>query len=90
MVPYEKGDILLWIDSSSGLISFAGAYELYRSKGGNFSGVARLWTFVIPPKRFILLHLALHNQLPTEDNLRKCGMVMVSRCNMYNKAFETV
>lgn len=52
--------------------------------------MASLWQPSIPPRRSILVYKILSNNLPTEDNLRLSGMVLVSHYSMCNKALESV
>ncbi|KAM7517189.1 hypothetical protein LguiA_006772 [Lonicera macranthoides] len=87
---YNKGDSLIWTPSLTGDISFKSAYDVCRIHGGDFKWMSCVWCFYIPPRRSILFYRALQNRLPTEDNLRRCGMYLTSRCSMCKVASESV
>ena len=74
----------------NGEVSFKGAYEVCWSHGADLGWLAQFWQPFIPPRRSILMVRVLRNRLSTDDNLRNCGMYLISRCSMCNSASESV
>lgn len=77
-----EGDILIWEDSSSGTLSFSNAYELFRPHSIKQVWVSNLWGAAIPPRFSMLTWRIFHNKLPTDDQLRKRGVPVVSVCQL--------
>jgi hypothetical protein len=48
-----------------------------------------LWNTYIPPSRAFISWRFLHNKLPTEDNLKKRGCIIVSICCFCKQSEET-
>ncbi|KAL6221415.1 hypothetical protein ACLB2K_009166 [Fragaria x ananassa] len=77
-----EGDILIWEDSSSGTLSFSNAYELFRPHSIKQVWVSNLWGAAFPPRFSMLTWRIFHNKLPTDDQLRKRGVPVVSVCQL--------
>ena len=48
-----------------------------------------IWAAHIPPRRSILVYQILRNKVATNDNLRRCGMVLPSFCCLCMNGFES-
>ena len=75
-------DVLIWEDSISGTFSFSNAYELFRPRFEEQNWVSTLWGAAFPPRLSILAWRIFHNKLPTDDQLRKRGVPVVSVCQL--------
>ncbi|KAM5546473.1 hypothetical protein ABKV19_002467, partial [Rosa sericea] len=80
-----KDDLLIWEDSGNGFFSFSEGYKLLRphfaSNGPHFASngpQAQVWRHFIPPRFSILVWRLLHNKLPTDDQLQRRGIPLVS------------
>lgn len=82
-------DILSWIHSSSGDLSFKEAYTFLLGINHRKSWSKLVWRHSIPPSRSFLFWRFLHDRMPTDDNLRHRGLYITSVCCHCNTSFET-
>ena len=77
-----ESDILIWENSSSGLFSFSDGYELVRPHFEKSDWASSVWCSFIPPRYSILAWRIFHLKLPTDDQLQRRGIPMVSVCQL--------
>ncbi|KAL6214491.1 hypothetical protein ACLB2K_013925 [Fragaria x ananassa] len=77
-----ESDILIWENSSSGLFSFSDGYELVRPHFEKSDWASSVWCSFIPPRYSILAWRLFHLKLPTDDQLQRRGIPMVSVCQL--------
>lgn len=73
-------DTLIQTSSSNGSLSLSlgESYEACQSRGTDFSWLAKVWQSFIPRRRSILAIRVLRNRIATNDNVRKCSLVVTS------------
>ena len=49
-----------------------------------------LWRHYLQPSCSLLCWRAFHQRLPTDDQLQRKGMILVSRCQLCSNAYETI
>jgi ribonuclease HI len=82
-------DDLVWIDSTSGELTFKDAY-LCGLPTPMAAGWAKIiWRLFIPPARSLVTWRIMHNVIATDDNLVKRGFPMVSCCSLCGRNYET-
>ncbi|KAM7465607.1 hypothetical protein LguiB_013169 [Lonicera macranthoides] len=82
-------DQLIWPKSHKGKLTFKDAYLFYcHSKPSQWA--AQIWKSFVPPRVSCLTWKLLQNKLPTQDNLQKRGMTMVSRCEICKSNLDNV
>ncbi|KAL6176156.1 hypothetical protein ACLB2K_052791 [Fragaria x ananassa] len=75
-------DLLIWEESSNGLFSFSEGYNLVLPHYASNNLHAKVWQNFIPPRFSILVWRLLHNRLPTDDQLQRRGIPLVSVCQL--------
>ncbi|MCH83425.1 ribonuclease H protein [Trifolium medium] len=76
--PYE--DLLVWKDSKDGLLTSKQAYQhVFPAPTAPFLPF-QLWYDYISSSHSFVVWLCFHNKMPTDENLRKRGCVVVSIC----------
>jgi len=76
----QTADKLNWTASTDGTLTNKLAFAFSAGTRPKVIWSKLLWnTFVLPTRAYVCLRF-LHNKLPTYDNLRKHGFVIVSRC----------
>ncbi|KAL6220268.1 hypothetical protein ACLB2K_008024 [Fragaria x ananassa] len=73
-----ESDILIWENSSSGLFSFSDGYELVRLHFEKSDWASSVWRSFIPPRYSVLAWRIFHLKLPTDDQLQRRGIPIVS------------
>ncbi|XP_062028868.1 uncharacterized protein LOC133744853 [Rosa rugosa] len=87
-LPLEPiSDSLVWEHSGNGTLSFSFAYEQLRPKFLSPTWVSSVWRNYIPPHYSLLAWRLFHHKLPTDDQLQKRGIPMVSVCQLCNFGF---
>lgn len=79
-------DQLRWALSDSGCLSFKGAFEHCNPLGQIVPWSKLIWHPHIPPSKSFILWRLLHRRMPTDDNLRSRGCVVVSMCSLCGNA----
>jgi len=89
-LPFEPtADRLNWTASIDGRLSNKLTFAFYAGNRPIVDWSKMLWNTHIPPSRsFVCWHL-LHNKIPTDDNLRKRGCLIVSIYCFFMKEAES-
>lgn len=77
----DREDMLIWKPSATGKLTMKAAFEYYREKEEEMTWLKLIWKRFLPPKISVFIWRLLWHKLPTEDNLRKRGMVLTSCCS---------
>ena len=85
----QKDDQFIWKHSHDGSLSFKDAYLFHCPVGQNIHWAKLIWNSSIPPSKSLTIWRALHDKLPTDDNLSKRGCHLPSICNLCGKEVET-
>ncbi|PRQ17956.1 putative reverse transcriptase zinc-binding domain-containing protein [Rosa chinensis] len=75
-----ESDCLIWEHSSSGVPSFSDGYELVRQKSNKKSWATSIWNSFIPPRYSLLAWRIFYDRLPTDLQLQRHGVTLVSKC----------
>lgn len=75
-------DLLIRENSSSVLFSFIDGYDLVRPHFGMPDWASSVWRGFIPPRYSIIAWRLFHLKLPTDDQLQRRGIPMVSTCQL--------
>jgi hypothetical protein len=82
-------DDLVWINSSSGELTFKDAYFCGLPALQTPGWTKLIWRLFIPPSRSLVTWKIMHNVIATDDNLIKCGYPIVSCCSLCGRDYET-
>lgn len=77
-------DRLIWKHSRSGSLTLKDSYNSCRKKLPKQSWCSLIWKAFIPPKLSVLVWRIFHNKLPTDDQLQRRGIPLVSACQTCN------
>ncbi|KAL6206588.1 hypothetical protein ACLB2K_023836 [Fragaria x ananassa] len=87
-LPTEStNDTLIWEHSSDGVLSFSSAYDQLRPNFSSPPWAFTVWRNFIPPRFSLLAWRLFHHKVPTDDQLQKRGIPMVSVCQLCNFGF---
>lgn len=85
------GDSLPHMDPSyNGIISLGRVYDYGKSLGEDCQRFLCVFKLFIPARRPLLASRILKNKLPTDANLRRCGLIVSSFCSLCMNAHEHV
>lgn len=73
-------DVLQWISALDGQLTSKIAFSSLFGNGPKVSWATIIWNSYIPPSRAFITWRLLHNKIPTDENLRKRGCIIVSGC----------
>lgn len=85
---FDSDDRRVWSSTTSGE-TLQDAFLFLNSPGQELSWCKLIWTKFIPPSKSFITWRAMHNRLPTDDNLRSRGCTTVSVCSLCGAAKET-
>ena len=85
----QKDYQFIWKQSHDGSMSFKNAYLFDCPVGQNISWAKLILNSLIPPSKSLTVWRALHDKLPTNDNLSKRDCYLPSICNLCGKEMET-
>jgi hypothetical protein len=83
-------DKLWWIPSSKGVFEMRSYYQVLTTQGSLYFPWKRIWRTKAPPRVAFFAWTAARSKIPTIDNLRRRGMIIVNRCWLCESAEETV
>lgn len=83
----DNSDMMIWPISSFGSATTQNSYSQLRRKQPKVSWGSWIWSSFIPPRKSLTVWRAIHNKLPTWDNLFFMGP---SICPLCLKAEENV
>jgi hypothetical protein len=83
-------DKLWWIPSSKGVFEVRSYYQVLTTQGSLYFPWKRIWRTKAPPRVAFFAWTAARSKIPTIDNLRRRGMIIVNRCWLCESAEETV
>lgn len=82
-------DVLVWQHSSDGILHSKHASAFLRPSSQVLPWAASIWRAAVPPSHsFIFLRL-YHSKVPTDENLRSRGCIVVSVCSLCLKTDES-
>lgn len=79
----------IWMNTPDGVLSTKVAFSFFSEAVSYLPWCRLVWNIFVPPSRCFIFWRFAHNKLPTDDNLRKRGCVVVSVCCFCYKALET-
>jgi hypothetical protein len=85
----DAPDKLCWTSSPDGELNSSIAYRTISGHNPKVPWAKLLWNSYIPPSRSFITWRLIHNKLPTDENLRRRGCLIVSICNFCCKATES-
>lgn len=85
----KEQDYLIWTTTDSGTLTFKDAFVQLNPLQPLSPFFKLIWNVVIPPSRSFLVWQIIHEKLPIDENLRKRGCVIVSRCDLYGLTSES-
>ena len=83
-------DKLIWTRSSDGEITSKFFFEDLNNSRPELHWCRFIWHTFIPPRRSLLLWKVLHKRLATDENLKKRGIFLASRCHFCEKEEESL
>jgi hypothetical protein len=75
-----REDKLWWIPSSKGVFEVSSFYRVLCSHGTTSFPWKDIWRTKTPPRVVFFVWTAARSKIPTIDNLRRRGMIVVNRC----------
>lgn len=87
IVPCE--DKIVWNSSNSGQLTLKEAYFFLYFVRLPTSWGQFIWHNHIPPSRSFMIWRLFHHKMPTDDNLKQRGLLIVSRCNLCGRSEES-
>jgi hypothetical protein len=82
-------DRLIWTSSQDGLLNAKKAYFHLFPSTATVAWAVWIWHSFIPPSSSFVVWRALHDRLPTDENLIKRGCTVVSVCSLCLAGLET-
>lgn len=87
---FSSEDRLIWHHTDSRELSFKDDFlHLHLLQSASTWGKL-IWSQYIPPSRSFFVWRIIHNRIPTDDNLRHRGCVIVSMCQLCGAAEESI
>ncbi|XP_019451698.1 PREDICTED: uncharacterized protein LOC109353792 [Lupinus angustifolius] len=81
-------DRLVWKNSCEGDLHPKIAYEHVTTKKSLIGWCNLIWSLNIPPSQSFITWRLMLSKLPTDENLKLRGLVLVSKCNLCNEFQE--
>jgi hypothetical protein len=75
-------DVLVWRHTSDGKLNSKQAFEFLRPSATDLSWAENIWSTAIPPSHSCIYWRLHHNKMPTDENLRRRGCIVVSVCSL--------
>ncbi|KAF6145345.1 hypothetical protein GIB67_016806 [Kingdonia uniflora] len=89
-INHHKPDRRVWKLDLIGKFSVKGAFESIRNKGQANLWIKFLFRRAIHPRFFMWGWRLCHGKLPTDDNVQKKGITLVSRCCLCSNNSESI
>jgi hypothetical protein len=83
-------DKLWWIPSSKGSFEVSTFYQVLSPPGSIPFPWKGIWRTNAPPRVAFFAWMAARSKIPTIDNIRRRGMIVVNRCWLYESNGESV
>jgi len=80
---------LVWLHSTNGDLSSKQAYAFLHPSAVALPWASLIWRACIPPSQSFIFWCLMHDKMPNDDNIRKCGCTVVSVCVLCMTNFET-
>ena len=87
---HSDSDVYVFRPSRTGSTSCKIFYLFRCPNGSRVAWGKDLWRHYLPLARSLLMWRAIHDSLPTDDKLSKCGFQIVSRCHLCATAEESI
>ncbi|CAL0306454.1 unnamed protein product [Lupinus luteus] len=81
-IPISFKDRLVWSNTEDGSLDLKSAFSALHDTNSAASWCSMLWNSFIPPSKSFLVWRISHNKLPTDENLKRRGCSMASRCDL--------
>lgn len=85
----ELEDRRMWSSTASGDLSLRDAFHFVNPSGQVWPWGKLIWSTFIPLSKSFVTWRALHNRMPTDENLRLRGCITVSVCSLCGAAAES-
>jgi hypothetical protein len=73
-------DKMVWVHSAAGALTSKLTFQFLRPASIPINWSSIIWRACIPPSHSFIFWLAMHGKMPTDENLRRRGCVVVSVC----------
>ncbi|WMV51732.1 hypothetical protein MTR67_045117 [Solanum verrucosum] len=77
-----------WTGNKSGVFSSKSAYQIIRPRRNKIECSQFIWVTGLPFKIAFFLWRVLKGRVPTDDNLKRCRIPIVSKCYCYEEGCE--
>ena len=74
---------LVWLHSSDGKLTSKISFNFLLPAAVSLPWAAAIWKSCIPPSHSFILWRIMHGKMPTDENLRRRGCIIVSICSFY-------
>ena len=82
-------DALVWLHSSDGKLTSKLSFNFLKPAAISLPWAAAIWKSCIPPSHSFILWRIMHGKMPTDENLRRRGCIIVSICSFCLGTDET-
>lgn len=82
-------DKIVWDNSVCGALSFREASLFLKPVSNLAPSFKQIWSKAIPPSRSFLVWRIFHHKMPTDNNLKRRGSIIVSMCSLCCQAEES-
>ncbi|XP_042515225.1 uncharacterized protein LOC122089557 [Macadamia integrifolia] len=89
-LPQGQKDRCCWSLSSLGAFSTKSAWEALRKVSPKVGWAKMVWSSVLIPRQSVFGWRLIHGKLPCDDKVKRKGVLLPSRCEMCNKAEESI
>jgi hypothetical protein len=79
----DDKDLPIWTLTTSGCFTVASAYLSHFRSRPTIRATKELWNLKVPLRLSLLVWRVLHFKTPTNDNISKLGIPLVSKCSCY-------
>ncbi|XP_042515366.1 uncharacterized protein LOC122089737 [Macadamia integrifolia] len=89
-LPQGQKDRCCWSLSSLGAFSTKSAWEALRKVSPKVGWAKMVWSSVLIPRQSVFGWRLIHGKLPCDDKVKRKGVLLPSRCEVCNKAEESI
>jgi len=82
-------DVLVWVHAPDGILTSKLALSFLRTSTTLLPWGDQIWGPAFPPSHSCIYWIFHHGKMPTDENLRKRGCIVVSVCSLCMTAVET-
>jgi len=75
-------DVMVWCHTPDGILSSKHALCFLHSRSLLLPWAEHIWSVSIPPSHSSIYWRLHHGKMPTDENLKKCGCIVVSICSL--------